>query len=621
MHRSNKVPFKGTLTSKAFSIFLALTLCVPTTLAGNLSHVRQAQADASVPQEQSTGGDALDGASDGASDGEAADPAQGAPDSPALSPALDWSAQHQALVLSSKGLTVDVQKLIESARESGATLSSGDIQAQATQSGESHSAGSQAAAPSGAAQNELPSTIPATLDLSFELDPSAWVGDSGADSSSGANSSSGTNPSSDIDQSPAAAPLGASEHKVVVPGDWFSVELPKELKPADETLALDVFQNDEQGNATTVKIAEATWEGDKAKVTFTTPVDTASGAAPLNDESADQATGADVSMPLTLAASVQLPVVFSANLVQDAPSTLNWLLQQTATESRSAELDVPSKGDLLSLMGAAPSEGQPNKTTEDVVVGIHPSSKREGSASFVTLWADNNSPSRPLTTKMMNGQEYSLYFKVEGDDASYRLFETDSEGNCVVSQDAQRLLGMTQEDLDELRNPDTDSFVRVDRKTTNSYEASASELYSEVVVTTQKKNEDGSPALDDEGNPICKETRKHITWSIKHDGVSEGETAYDGVYIDAPRHDYPNYINDGQEVMQLLGDVTFNFTLRVGDEAGRLMSLPEDERFDAWFQKWGIHQKLIVKKNVNGTEEDYSELTGGLKRTTNSIML
>ena len=63
--------------------------------------------------------------------------------------------------------------------------------------------------------------------------------------------------------------------------------------------------------------------------------------------------------------------------------------------------------------------------------------------------------------------------------------------------------------------------------------------------------------------------------------------------------------------MQLLGDVTFNFTLRVGDEAGRLTSLPEDERFDAWFQEWGIHQKLIVKKNVNGTEEDYSELTGG----------
>lgn len=83
MHRSNKVPFKGTLTSKAFSIFLALTLCVPTTLAGNLSHVRQAQADTSAPQEQSTGGDALDSAPDGASIGEAADSAQAqdAPDS------------------------------------------------------------------------------------------------------------------------------------------------------------------------------------------------------------------------------------------------------------------------------------------------------------------------------------------------------------------------------------------------------------------------------------------------------------------------------------------------------------------------------------------------------------
>lgn len=436
MHRSNKVPFKGTLTSKAFSIFLALTLCVPTTLAGNLSHVRQAQADTSVPQEQSTGGDVLDSAPDGASIGEAADSAQtqDAPDSPALSPALDWSTQYQTLVLSSKGLTVDVQKLVESARESGAALSSGDTQAQAAQSGESHQAGSQAAAPSGVAQSELPSTIPATLDLSFELDPSAWVGDSGTDPSSGA------------DQSPAAAPLGASEHKAVVPGDWFSVELPKELKPADETLALDVFQNDEQGNATTVKIAEATWEGDKAKLTFTTPVDTASGAAPLYGQSAQWATGADASMASTLAASVQLPVVFSADLAQDAPSLLNWLLQQTASGSRSAQLFVPSRGELLSLMGAAPSEGRPNAMAEDEVVGIHPSSKREGSASFATLWADNNSGSRPSTAEMMNRQEYRLYFQVEGDDASYRLFETDGAGNCVVSQDAKRLLGMTQED-------------------------------------------------------------------------------------------------------------------------------------------------------------------------------
>lgn len=537
------MPSKGTLISKAFSIFLALTLCVPTTLAGNLSHVRQAQADTSVPQEQSTGGDVLDSAPDGASIGEAADSAQAqdAPDSPALSPALDWSAQYQALVLSSKGLTVDVEKLVESVRESGTALSSGDTQAQAAQSGESHPVDSQAAAPSGAAQSELPSTIPATLDLSFELDPSAWVGDSGA------------NPSSGADQASATASLSASEHKAVVPGDWFSVELPKELKPAEETLALDVFQNDEQGNATTVKIAEATWEGDKAKVTFTTPIDTASGAAALYGQSAERATGADASMPLTLAASVQLPVVFSADLVQDAPSTFNWLLQQTASVSRSAQLCVPSRGEFLSLMGEAPSEGQPNATAEDEVIGIHPSSKREGSASFVTLWADNNSGSRPSTTEMMNRQEYSLYFQVEGDDALYRLFEMDGAGNCVVSQDAKRLLGMTQEDLDKLRNLDTDCLVRVDRKTTNSYEASASELYSEVVVTTQKKDEDGSPALDDEGNPIYKETRKHITWSIRHDGVSEGETAYDGAYIDAPHDDYPGYVNDGQEVMQLLG--------------------------------------------------------------------
>ena len=598
MYRSNKAPFKGTLTSKAFSIFLALTLCVPTTLAGNLSHVRQAQADTSAPQEQSTSGDALDSASDGVSVDEAADSVQDAPESPTFASAFDWSAQYQALTLSSKGLKVDAQKLIDSARESGAAPSSGDTQVQAVQSGESQLVGSQMAAPSGAAQSELPSMIPATLDLSFELDPSAWIGDSDADLSAG-------------NQDSATASSGVSDRRVIVPGDWFSVKLPEGLEIADETLALDVFQNDEQGNATTVKIAEATWTGDKIKVSFVAPVDTSSDAAALDSQSMKQASSGDGPTTSTLAASVQLPVTFSSSLVQDTPSTLTWLLQQTATESRSAELYVPSKGDLLSLMGPVPNEGQSNSRTKDEVIKIQPSSKRDGAASFVTLWADNNSGSRPSTAEMMNRQEYGLYFQIEGDDTSYRLYETDNAGNHIVSQDAMRLLGMTQEDLDNLRNPDTDCIVQVARKSTNSYEASASELYSQVVITTQEMDEDGSPALDDEGNPIYKETRKNITWSIKHDGVNEGETAYDGAYIDASREDYPGYINDGQEVMQLLGDVVFNFTLRIGDEAKQLADLPEDERLDTWFRKWGVHQKLILKKNVNGKEEDFSELIGG----------
>ena len=598
MYRSNKAPFKGTLTSKAFSIFLALTLCVPTTLAGNLSHVRQAQADTSAPQEQSTSGDALDSASDGVSVDEAADSVQDAPESPTFASAFDWSAQYQALTLSSKGLKVDAQKLIDSARESGAAPSSGDTQVQAVQSGESQLVGSQMAAPSGAAQSELPSMIPATLDLSFELDPSAWIGDSDADLSAG-------------NQDSATASSGVSDRRVIVPGDWFSVKLPEGLEIADETLALDVFQNDEQGNATTVKIAEATWTGDKIKVSFVAPVDTSSDAAALDSQSMKQASSGDGPTTSTLAASVQLPVTFSSSLVQDTPSTLTWLLQQTATESRSAELYVPSKGDLLSLMGLVPNEGQSNSRTKDEVIKIQPSSKRDGAASFVTLWADNNSGSRPSTAEMMNRQEYGLYFQIEGDDTSYRLYETDNAGNHIVSQDAMRLLGMTQEDLDNLRNPDTDCIVQVARKSTNSYEASASELYSQVVITTQEMDEDGSPALDDEGNPIYKETRKNITWSIKHDGVNEGETAYDGAYIDASREDYPGYINDGQEVMQLLGDVVFNFTLRIGDEAKQLADLPEDERLDTWFRKWGVHQKLILKKNVNGKEEDFSELIGG----------
>ena len=127
MHRSNKVPFKGTLTSKAFSIFLALTLCVPTTLAGNLSHVRQAQADVSVPQEQSTGGDALDSAPDGASIGEAADSAQaqGAPDSPAFRPLLIGALGTRRSFCPRKGS----QSMCRSSRKARASLARRSLRA------------------------------------------------------------------------------------------------------------------------------------------------------------------------------------------------------------------------------------------------------------------------------------------------------------------------------------------------------------------------------------------------------------------------------------------------------------------------------------------------------------
>lgn len=239
------------------------------------------------------------------------------------------------------------------------------------------------------------------------------------------------------------------------------------------------------------------------------------------------------------------------------------------------------------------------------------SSDRGGKAEFTTVWADGNSAMRPSVNQLMNNCEYRIYFQVEGDDKQYRLFQTDDAGNSVLSEDAKRLLGMTQEQFEALRDPDNDRIIQVRQTQTNTYSVSANELYSQVITKTLLRDDEGNPALDEDKNPVYTQTAKNITWAIKHEGFNYNDVVYNGAYAVASQDRYPNYVTDTQEVLQLLGDVTFNLSLHIGDEANELAAMSNDERMEKWFDKWGRYSSIITQKVKNGAVEETLVQKGG----------
>ena len=211
---------------------------------------------------------------------------------------------------------------------------------------------------------------------------------------------------------------------------------------------------------------------------------------------------------------------------------------------------------------------------------------------------------RPSANQLMNNCEYRIYFQVEGDDKQYFLFQTDDAGNSVLSEDAKRLLGMTQEQFEALRDPDNDRIIQVRQTQTNTYSVSANELYSQVITKTLLRDDEGNPALDEDKNPVYTQTAKNITWAIKHEGFNYNDVVYNGAYVVASQDRYPNYVTDTQEVLQLLGDVTFNLSLHIGDEANELAAMSNDERMEKWFDKWGRYSSIITQKVKNGAVEE-----------------
>lgn len=543
-----KRTLKESMGYKVFAVFMAFTLCLPTTLTSNLTNMRQAQAATEAAQEYASadGGDSaatdtdssFDSSSDAAqgsssenstdsADPTDADTSSGPADGTNATVAendltvtdpsrnadgtqqnnvataqdesrkqalekIEWTNQFNALNLTSKGLVVDPVALKDSLQQASS-------QSKATE------APSQENAEYDQRAVQLPASVPASLDLSFTLDASKWNrADAGVDES-------------------------ALAHDAVVPGDWFTQALPEGFAVQDGTAKFDVFQNDDEGDATTVKIATASWSNGKLKFEFCAPVDAVTGKPALDTEATAVEVNTEGATRTVLSASVSVPVFFDSQLAQDDENEICWELQQGAPCDRSVKLSIPSKAMLAFMAGLVNTLGGegavaavPNAGDAAAPVDSETflSSERGGKAEFTTVWADGNSAMRPSVNQLMNNCEYRIYFQVEGDDKQYCLFQTDDAGNSVLSEDAKRLLGMTQEQFEALRDPDNDHIIQVRQTQTNTYSVSANELYSQVITKTLLRDDEGNPVLDEGRNPVYTQTAKNITWAIKHEGFN-----------------------------------------------------------------------------------------------------
>jgi len=535
-----KRTLKESMGYKVFAVFMAFTLCLPTTLTSNLTNMRQAQAATEAAQEfaSADGGDSaatdtdsnFDSSSDaaqGSSSENSTDPADPTDADTSSGPAdgtnatvaendltatnpsrnadgtqqnnvgtaqdeswkqalekIEWTNQFNALNLTSKGLVVDPVALKDSLRQTPSQSKATEAPSQS----ENAECDQQAV--------QLPASVPASLDLSFVLDASKWNrADAGVDES-------------------------APAHDAVVPGDWFTQALPEGFAVQDETAKFDVFQNDDEGNATTVKIATASWSNGKLKFEFCAPVDAVTGKPALDTEATAVEVNTEGATRTVLSASVSVPVFFDSQLAQDDESEIGWELQQGAPCDRSVKLSIPSKAMLAFMAGLVNTLGGegavaavPNAGDAAAPVDSETflSSERGGKAEFTTVWADGNSAMRPSASKLMNNCEYRIYFQVEGDDKQYCLFQTDDAGNSVLSEDAKHLLGMTQEQFEALRDPDNDRIIQVRQTQTNTYSVSANELYLQVITKTLLRDDEGNPALDEDKNPVYTQTAKNIT--------------------------------------------------------------------------------------------------------------
>mgnify|MGYP004488750467 CR=1 FL=1 len=338
----------------------------------------------------------------------------------------------------------------------------------------------------------LPGRIAASLNLSIDLDASR-----------------------DADATLAAGGL--------VAGDSFAVTLPGGVSAATAD-DVPVYAADDQGNATTEQVGVLRFQDGVATVTLLDA---------LNGRTSSRCVAA-------------MPVTLDSGALGQTASALVWTLQELSSGAvRTAELSLPARDDVarglgLVVEGGAPAEldsssgGQSEPASGVASVSVAPSSDRTAAASdFVTAWADNSSAERPSAAQLASRCEYRLYFQVEGDEARYPL-TTDGR---TVSVDAQRLLGLTQDELDEIRKSAPSSYgaepelVSVVATATNEYTAtSATGLPAAAVTTTV------TPGIDENGNPTSTTTTeaRKVTYCITHEvagdheeSVTEGALLYE----------------------------------------------------------------------------------------------
>ena len=377
-------------------------------------------------------------------------------------------------------------------------------------------------------------TLSATLGLAIALDPSV----DGAD---------------------------VGNHTVVLAGDTISAALPEgvTLEPG---ATFDVFQNDEQGNPSTIRVATATAseDGTALAVTFVEPTDTATGAAyyvgaPVEGtEPAAQAEGKE--QLATIDATLALPVLVSAGLLGEEASELVWTLQtdaddpsvtQTATlalpaapadEAADAEKDGEAAEGADETTETEQAETEPLAPIQLNTLTPFASTEQKvsyelqgftGSASMTVTWCDNNSADRPKIAEMEDN--YVPQFSLDGV-TWYDLL--DSNGNLTA--EATSKLGITS-----TVGLNWATHASVSRASVGNWDVSATGFPTErvqVTTTPRDDNNDGVQDTDADGNLLWNTTRgdaETIHWRIhdtnplpegyvygENDGGAEGAQRY-----------------------------------------------------------------------------------------------
>ena len=535
------------------------------------------------------GADATPGEGDGvADDGPTADTPQ----------AVDWTNAVDNLRLSTQGLTITPS--VPADGETDADIAGTSV----IPEGLNGSGVSRAAALGGLAESQpeqqakegaaqLPDAIDATLNLTFTLDAAA--GDGRTDGSG----------------------LGT-----IVAGDHFSVPMPEGLATADEGSALDVFARDTDGNATTVRVAEAKVSDGVLTVTFTEPADAQTREA--------------------VSASIDMPVTLDAALVQDEASTIEWTVRtvQDADGNRQPEtltLDVPAKADVLKTLGLAVVEPETeaedeetddsaDKQGEDAEHGTEDESASNGLAAtadplalpaakvtyalgsmngtpqypYQIVWCDNNSGVRPAIDVLKNG--YILQYSLDGGKKFKNLTDTN---DGTLTADAQKDLYLSGNTVDW-------SKVDVEQTATNTWTlTNASGLPTNVNETTktpvdadgdgeQDFNADGTPAWDTTTKSVYPQD---IVWQIVDANFADAAKPNNAPtgYISGENDSKVNADGVFTRYFMLTTEVTFTIQGKIGEDSLQKLieTLDKDLRFSAL-----IDNKQVSEEGPDGKPVD-----------------
>lgn len=365
--------------------------------------------------------------------------------------------------------------------------------------------------------NDLPSTLPATFRVDFNLNP--------------------------------------GENKLLV-GDWIETTLPNFL--TFENATYEVFRLNEDGTETTEKIADAKTENGKLKITFVEA-------------------GATEDINAVVRGFVDLKATFSLALLGDDQELKQTWTAQTAEDGTENNVDVvfPTKQAVLDAwrsihnpLGALGSAlGVTNgdvaaQTAEDSINSLSESTTTysldyySGSAAMNITWCDNNSNKRPEMASY--GANIIPEFSLDGGKTWIQL--VDKNGS------------LTTQAREALHIPDgqTPSWVRgvvMSSVSVGTWHAEASGLPTRLntITTTQATDEDGKPSYNPDGSPsmVSQTETTSITWRIND---TNGLSA-DYIYGDNDSGAIsPAEGKDGQRYYMLTQEYTFTIKGNIGDD-------------------------------------------------------